>query len=244
MRRAKMFALVSAIAALTAGAAVTMGIIPIARPPALAPADSETLVVPTERNKYFKQDIRFKLTLPSAYLHQKGETWKPPLNGVSFAVDLKDGRATGLTPIERPSVVVVALSVVAYQGVDRSVKDYVHLRRSDKGERWGEEIETRRYGLNYFTTIEYPGAPPKEFLFDNDFFHRTMIDCRPSGNAYPSLCTLTVVGERGGGINPQANAAVMTEIIFRHERLADWEIIRQQVEHFLGGKIIVSGWGN
>lgn len=74
MRRAKMFALVSAIAALTAGAAVTMGIIPIARPPALAPADSETLVVPTERNKYFKQDIRFKLTLPSAYLHQKGET--------------------------------------------------------------------------------------------------------------------------------------------------------------------------
>ena len=233
-----MLTLVSAIL-LAAGTVVAVEVFPISLPPTI-----ETLVIPTEQNEYFKQDIRFKLTLPSVYLHQKGEAWKPPINGVSFAIDLDGDSATALTPVERPSVVVVALSVVRYDGVNGLVKSRTALRRSNKGERWGDEVETRRYGLNYFTTFEYPGASPKEFLFDDGPFHRTMIDCRPSGNGYPSLCSLSVVGVRGGGINPQADAAVMTEITFRHDRLADWKAIQQQVEHFLDDKIIVIEWGD
>jgi hypothetical protein len=86
------------LAALTMGAALATGVIPISSPPALAPTEPETLVVPTEQNEYFEPDIRFKLTLPSAYLHQRGETWKSPINGVNFAINLKDNGATSTAP--------------------------------------------------------------------------------------------------------------------------------------------------
>jgi hypothetical protein len=148
-----------------------------------------------------------------------------------------------VTPIENSWITVVALSISNPDAINAQVRNYINVRHSDKGERWGRELETRQYGLNYFTTIEYPGASPKEFLFDDGPYYRTMIECHPSGNAYPSLCTLSSVSERGGGVKSQSNAAVMTDITFRHGRLADWHKIQQQVERFLDGKLFVIGWG-
>lgn len=237
-----MISLITGIALAGAAATVQRNISMIDKAKLASSNDPETLVIPSEKNRYFTPDIRLKLTLPSKYLHQRGEEWKSPLNSVNFALNLKDYSATKVTPIEDSSIIVVDIGISAYDGVNNLVKDFIRIRHTDKGQRWGKELETQRYGLNYYTTIEYPGAPPNEFLFDNEKFHKTMIRCRPSGNAYPSLCTISIMDERGAGKNPDANATVLTEIIFRQDRLAEWKEISQQVAHFLQDKIEIVGW--
>ncbi|MCW3847963.1 hypothetical protein OF829_12005 [Sphingomonas sp. LB-2] len=214
-------------------------------PPGGAAAQSnaaETLIVPSEKNEYFQQDIRFKLTLPSAYLHQQGETWTPPINGVSFSIDLRDDSATDVTPIEEGSIVVVQLSVAYFDAIDASLNPASRRFMGFRGIR-GDGDFPQQFGLNYATNTPFPHSAPEETLFRRDPYD-LMIVCNPSGNDYPSLCTLRSIGERGGGLNPEANAAVLTEITFRRDRLPDWAAIQRHVEQFLRGKLTVMTWGD
>lgn len=227
--------------ALTVGALLVMndGI----KPSALIPGQDKTevAIIPTEQNAYVTRDIRIKLTIPSAFLHQHGETWAPPLTRINFPLSLHDYSPTSSTPIEDPAVVVVTLMVVSYDAVDAGYNRENPRFSPILEDLWGREI-SRKFELNYVTNIQYPGGAPHEYLFDDGPFHRTSIYCRPSENSYPSLCTLTQMSERGGGVNPQSNSAIMTEITFRHDRLSEWKAIGQRTQAFLASHLAVMRW--
>jgi hypothetical protein len=199
----------------------------------LDPNRLETLLIPSDPNE---RDIRFKLTIPSVFLHQRGENWDKKLSDVSFALDTRTNSATTLSPIEQPAVVVVILAISAFDTLEARFNADHPRSTGGMDWIWSHKIE-RRQGLNYVTNQVYPGAPLTEYMFDDGPHYRKSIECRPSGNSYPSLCTLTEIGVRGGGVKSNANDALSTDIVFRNERLAEWKSISDHVQAFLKDKI-------
>jgi hypothetical protein len=226
-----------------AGALVSMDLNP--KPSILEPGPSgtEIVTVPSKQDPYIHRDIRFRLTIPSQFLHQQGEEWTAPISQVNFALDTRDDSATKLSPVENPDVIIIALMLVSYDGIDANYNKENPKYTGNSS--WPESAKvSRAYGLNYVTNEIFPGAPFEEYLFDEGPFFRTEIRCKPSGNAYPTLCTLRKIGRRGGGIRPHSSAAIETTIIFRRDRLPDWEVLTDRAQKFLNGKITVVEWDN
>lgn len=206
-------------------------------------AGEETLIIPTEANAYFKPDIRFRLRMPRAFLHQHGGSWKPPIRAFVFKIDLRNNGSTEVSPIEDPAVVSVYVSVVPYDAIEAGLNPQSRRFMPIRGLRLDGDFP-EKFGLSYIGNIAYPGGPVEHTLFRGKPDYNLVIACRPSGNAHPSLCTLSAIGERGGGLLPQGNAAIETNITFRQERLADWATIQQQVESFLDNRLTVMTWSD
>jgi hypothetical protein len=242
MRRTKMFYLMS-FSALFTGALVLMhnGY----EPSALVPGTkgTEIAVIPTEQEPYAPRDIQIMLELPAAFFHQRGENWVSPLTQINFALNIRTKSATILSPLEDVDVVVVTISNVAYDAVDAGYNRSNPRYSPHLIDMWDRPLN-RKFELNYVTNQTHPGAVPAEYFFDDGPFYRTSIYCKPSGNTTPTLCYLRQVGERGGGVNPKSKFAVMTEIMFRRERIPDWKEIAQCVHTFLQDKITVRNWKN
>ncbi len=211
-----------------------------------ASPDREALIVPTVKNRYFNQDMRFSITLPRAFLHEQERERPKEINQVTFAINLDDNSPTAITPIENPSIVVVSLWVAYHDAIDAALESrdprYTGSKWSEVRSNDGNGDYPMRNGLKYASGIPFPGSPPTEFLFRQRHQFDLLITCRPSGNAYPSLRTLSSIRPRGGGLVRDANPAVYAEIQFRRERLADWEKIKTQVEHLLQGRVSILNW--
>jgi hypothetical protein len=200
------------------------------------------VVVPSERSLYFTPDFRLRLTVPPSYQSEAGAGQAPRTN-LTFRIDLATSEPAKLTPIEKPSVVVVQLSLAQYDAVNASVERRNRFYFSADYDGWGKQVREPTFGLTSSPNIAYPDGPREEYLYDEGQPHHLVIRCRPSGNAYPSLCTMTRTGPRGADrFGASSNAAIMTEVTFNQSRLSDWKAILDQVDQFMIGKLDVIGW--
>ena len=182
---------------------------------------------PSEPNEYFNPDHRLSFTFPDGY-DDTILRIEDIRNRIKFGFDFERSEFANSQFDEDPNFAVAVL----YLAKRNSVRGLLGIGEEAGGAYFSmfREAEDEFDGLRSFTNqeVEFPGFPKEKLFVERSDDPQFFIYCRPSGNDYPSFCTLTA---RELLRSPDSsNATLLAEITFEEHNLSRWREIMIALE--------------